>query len=160
MHSDLWEGSYTQEVAEYLKVVHIPGAYARQTADDAVALLEQYHRDLHVSYEQRDRARARVKELEGELLRYKALHGVAASTISDLRKQLQIKSFIDQKYTWTGNAAQQSMSQQQQKQFFTACQHYPNALSNFWEKRDSCEFCCEKEPLKWFDHGKHRMPGK
>lgn len=44
-------------------------------------------------------------------------------------------------------------------QHYMACQHYPNALANFFEKRDSCEFGCHKEPLKWHDNGQHRMPG-
>ncbi len=45
-------------------------------------------------------------------------------------------------------------------QVFFCCKHHPWALLNFWFGRSTCEHQCEKEPLKWFDNGRHREPGK
>ena len=149
MYKEQWEGSYTQEVTDWLEAVHIPNAYARQSADLAISLLKQYHRDLHVPYEQRDEARARVKEL-------------AAANKYLLAELAKIQ-------TWREDppgacvccgGLKPAAETQHKHQHFVACQHYPNALYNFFHEQKGCEFCCEKEPLKWFDNGKHRMPGK
>jgi hypothetical protein len=45
-------------------------------------------------------------------------------------------------------------------QIFFCCKHHPIALWNFWRGRMTCAHGCHKEPLKWFDNGRHREPGK
>lgn len=74
-YGEKWEGSYTCKVAEQL------AAYSRRLGNiglapdslnwlaDTVNLLRQYHKDLHVPYEQRDAARREALELRKEVTR-------------------------------------------------------------------------------------------
>lgn len=172
-----WETSYTKKVVDFVCFHHDTATVPGNSTYQAVELLKQYHRDLHLPYEQRDEALARVKELAaankyllGEItelrasLPYKVKQGMGRSVwcapygekapfLGDA-----IKSDI---YKWAAERVFDALAKPEpKKQVFMACGHYPNALSNFFEKRDHCEFCCEKEPLKWCDNGRHREPGK
>jgi len=164
-----WETSYTKKVVDDLEKVL--GSISRYDEDyyavqNAVQLLIQYHRDMHVPYDQRDEARKereesyevnrrltqRLIDKDDELVRMYALHEVAKKTIADLRASLPFKVQQGQgRAVWCSPPDARS-------QEFMACGHYPNALSNYFEHRLHCEFCCEKEPLKWYDNGQHRQP--
>lgn len=156
-----WETSYTKKVVDELEKAHpisIPG-------DVAAELLRQYHRDLHLPYEQRDKALARVKELA-------AANKYLLAEIADMRASLPFKVRAGMRHgvvwvappggvnTHTDICDAPPKQQDARRQEFMACGHYPNALSNYFEHRLHCEFCCEKEPLKWHDNGRHREPGK
>jgi hypothetical protein len=128
-----WSQSYTKRVVDELeKHYPISSTWPEHSVHKAVELLRQYHRDLHIPYTERDEARAEVKALE-------------AVVIALLKNK---------------TPAREPVKKVHEFQNYTACAHHPNALSNFFEKRDYCEFRCEKEPLKWYDNGQHRKPGK
>lgn len=161
-----WETSYTKRVIDEL----IKGGYVGRPILDACDLLEQYHRDLHLPYEQRDyqlklntalnkdltRATDRIKELEGDLRAVRA-HLAEANNIA--RGEHKFNSpFGENRQTWnifagegrsTRAAAEQQAAQNEArmrswaplKQTYVACPHYPNAIHNFFSKKDSCEFC-------------------
>ncbi len=133
-----WEDSYTKQINTKLVRAYLQGFGLGDAIHDATELLRDYWDDAHLPYEQRDEARARVKEL-------------AAANRYLLREIAHHRAHSRSLHTYNGD--------QQQKQAYMACGHYPDAISNHFEGRTSCEFCCEKEPLKWFDNGHHRMPG-
>ncbi len=141
-----WEYSYTKRVVGELAKVresisHFDPDYFKVEA--AMNLLRDYWKDSHVPYEQRDGARKVVK-IQTERLQQQDEELV--------RLRSKIANFGRIRFTYNGTT-------ESPKQNYMACGHYPNAISNHFEGRTSCEFCCEKEPLKWFDNGHHRMPG-
>ena len=76
-----WETSYTKKVCDSIRGVTMsPGP--TPVADVAIELLEQYHRDLHVSYQQRDEARAEVKRLKALVLALEEKLGKVRSLVS------------------------------------------------------------------------------
>ena len=70
-YSKKWVASYTSKVVHELEMAKSLTGYKQLTAacEAASALLQQYHRDLHVPYDQRDVARREVLELQKEVTR-------------------------------------------------------------------------------------------
>ena len=67
-----WEGSYTEGVVQgldWIRTFQMRGLPYYRNLTDAMDLLKQYHKDLHVPYDQRDVARREVLELRKEVLR-------------------------------------------------------------------------------------------
>jgi hypothetical protein len=161
-----WHESYTKQVCENLLRAYRENRSSILAVNDAVVLLEQYHRDMHVPYEQRDEARAereeayevnrrltmRLIEKDNEIVRLRALHEVAKNTIADLRKPLKWAVYNGERSWFDALKAQPKQVE------YIACAHYPNAIHNHFTGMTHCEFCCEKEPLKWYDNGQHRQP--
>lgn len=89
-YSKKWVASYTSKVVHELEIAKgLAGWYRQLTAacEAASALLQQYHRDLHVPYEQRDAARREALELRKEVLRLRKNLAamVAVPLIDDLK---------------------------------------------------------------------------
>ena len=128
-----WNTSYTKRVVDSLVAEYpISAAVKGNPVYAAIQLLILYHRDLHLPYEQRDEARANNERLGARVVEMDA-------------ELIRLRA---------------SVAAARPFQEFMACRHYPDALFNFWKGRDHCEHCCETEPLKWFDNGRHREPGK
>jgi hypothetical protein len=43
-------------------------------------------------------------------------------------------------------------------QHYWRCAHHPSAIQNFFEQRNSCEWCCEESRLLWHHGGEHPQP--
>jgi hypothetical protein len=43
-------------------------------------------------------------------------------------------------------------------QKFWRCAHYPSAISNFFSTRQTCEWDCHTQDLRWHDHGDNQPP--
>lgn len=43
-------------------------------------------------------------------------------------------------------------------QYYWRCEHHPSAIENFFTNRETCEFECHKQPLRWHDSGFHQPP--
>ena len=88
-YSKKWIASYTFKVVHDLEISKSLTGYRQLTAacEAASALLQQYHRDLHVPYDQRDVARREVLELQKEVtrLRKNLAAMVAVPLIDDLK---------------------------------------------------------------------------
>jgi hypothetical protein len=169
-----WETSYTKRVVDDLEKVL--GSISRFDTDyyavqNAVQLLIQYHRDMHVPYEQRDEALAKAKyqlkvntvlnkDLTRATDRIKELAAANKYLLAELARMDWNIYAGEGKSTRAAQQQQQVNNVQWRKQKFVACAHYPNALYNYFHQQTDCEWCCQNEPLKWFDNGHHREPGK
>ena len=86
-----WEGSYTEGVVQgldWIRTFQMRGLPYYRNLTDAMDLLKQYHKDLHVPYDQRDVARREVLELRKEVLRLRknlAAMVVVPTLIDDLK---------------------------------------------------------------------------
>jgi hypothetical protein len=40
------------------------------------------------------------------------------------------------------------------------CAHHPVATTNFFERRETCEYGCETSHLRWHDNGDSQLPTK
>lgn len=160
-----WEKSYTKRVVDGLERIY-PRSFA---ICDAVQLLIQYHRDMHVPYEQRDAYLAEVNRLQEVVRRQTMRLNEKDDELVRIKSSLpyRVKQGSSNRDVWAARSgylppkdAATELQNLPEKQNYMACKHYPDALTNFFAHRDHCEFCCEREPLKWFDNGHHREPGK
>jgi hypothetical protein len=144
-----WHESYTKQVCENLVRAYRENRSSILAVNDAVVLLEQYHRDMHVPYEQRDEARAEREE---------AYEVNRRLTMRLIEKDAEIERMRNalSKAHWGYGADAHTYSGAPAN--YIACAHYPNAIHNHFTNMTHCEFCCEKEPLKWYDNGQHRQP--
>jgi hypothetical protein len=85
-----YPGSYTEGVVQglaWMRNFQMRGLPYHKKLTDAIDLLKQYHKDLHVPYDQRDVARREVLELQKEVtrLRKNLAAMVAVPLIDDLK---------------------------------------------------------------------------
>ena len=43
-------------------------------------------------------------------------------------------------------------------QYYWRCAHHTSAIQNFFEQRNTCEWCCHAQRLQWHDSGYHPLP--
>jgi hypothetical protein len=43
-------------------------------------------------------------------------------------------------------------------QHYWRCAHHTSAIQNFFEQRNSCEWCCHTQELQWYHGGEHPLP--
>lgn len=171
MPFEKYEVSYTKKVVDALGDMNYVAAYHR-TVLDAMELLRQYHSDLHMPYEQRDEAIAELRAAEDTIRRQCQRLIDKDDEITRIRAALakahwgcgiEARTYTGAPASWNDvidRLRKRAPNKPVPKQTYMACGHYPNALSNYFEHRIHCEFCCEKEPLKWYDNGRHREPSK
>lgn len=153
-----WRTSYTHKVSEKLLSAYQAGRSDIVATYNAASLLRQYWLDMHIPYEQRDAYLAEVNRLQEVVRRQTMRLNEKDDELVRLR-EVAVRAGL---YVNPPDlvSRQQQIVNNQKQQNYMACKHYPDALANFFSHRDNCEFCCEREPLKWFDNGHHREPGK
>jgi hypothetical protein len=93
-----WEGSYTQAVVLGLeRSWPVASTTPGNSVYEAVQLLKQYHRDLHIPYEQRDAARGafrfykeQAENAREEIIRLQRLLDLKAKPRPPLKEELQM----------------------------------------------------------------------
>lgn len=152
-----WETSYTRRVIGKL---HRVRAFVRFFKGDdsailaAIDLLYGYWKDLHVPYEQRDKAIADLKRLDE----------VSAGLRKELAKQDNIiktlrisRDFWIRQHKARGSRMDIMRSAYYAQPSF-CCIHWPLASSNIFDGRTTCEHGCHTVPLEFWHNGTHRAP--
>lgn len=84
-----WKTSYTKRVVDAVEIMYPLTVGISKEIRDALALLKGYHETQHVVYEQRDAARADLKDEETQRLAWREVAKKSIQRLANVRKALE-----------------------------------------------------------------------